>query len=1806
MPISPKQLEADVAYLTEQPEWQNEDTRRDYIRNVAVKSRETLPADEVDAVVSELWKRSEKGWVSKTVDFVGTAVEEVVKSVPATGGAAVAATTDATGYTDTGSGTRLAQGVAGLVDTTGQLLKRLPPGDSAQAERDTAVDLLKEEIDTQAIPDGVKDWLAGAYDNQEEKMDPATRSYVDSIVSGISRKSIEADHGKDEVKPYRVDEFLNSDRNPGRTDSDIPGVPGPREFLADYVATKDPASWEAFKQRVTETDSQHQTRTRNWLASGNLQDYVNKLPEDSLEREMIVRSMDTQGSPIDLATAAVPLFRGAKALQAARAGEKAATAGVQLVKGAAIEGIQEGGTELLSNPQTTLGDVGYAAGLGAVGGGVVEGGMNAVGQGMNKLTRPTPAVEPVKTVVDGVPVMRGADDILYKVEVNPDPESSDGQILTPLDITDPADNILYEKAKTVFYQASPESTEVATPETFTVDEAAAALLEAAPPTPEQNAPTETPPASSETIPPAAPPAVVEAPPAPEVTPIENEPATPTDDTGTQPDDTGTQPVADDATAAQGNASSAASSVPGDPARVQRDVPPATEQPAPQTTGVRNAYVDQARRERGLSTIYEPLKQTFGQWWDGALKIVDEDPAAGAKLVTEVLSKPRVLMPVETALLAHEEVTRENAFDRAVEQLNNATEANRESAEANLELARKYVDEAYAASDLSGTPAGQALAARKLRVNRDYSLAKMESVMRATANSGAPLTSDQEVLIRELHAKIAETQAKLDEYEAMEKDTAARDTFANLVKEIKAEGKKKAREGKTITEFLDEQAEAARKRIRSRGGNLNAGLNPLELTDRAIIGASYLAKGVTAVAEWTQAMLQDLGDSIAPYLPEILKASKALHGAEQKVFKQTVPKADNRDVMEQVAANAAEGQALPPRLVYELIKDKVKAGATTLADAVTQATADLRKVYPEITERQVRDEFSGYGKVKFPSQDDLNKKMNEFRRIAQLSSALEDALKKQAPLKSGLQRSETTPKIRALQKELTKAMKDAGLERTTGPQQLKTALDGMKSRLRNEIEELDEQIAKGERRQKSRKAPNVDQELLDLREQRDLRKKILDDLDAPVELTPDQLIERAVAAKERTRDELARRIREEDFSDTSQKTPMTQQLQVLSDEIAVLREQYNQMRDEALGSPELTEEQLQARQVAQLNRAIKALEEELAGKVKAPGRTVTPTPEITALQNKLRALREQRKAIKPRTGPTMEQRIKAAEKALEKSIADISKRIAEGDTSTRPQKTGPQTQHLQVLRDSRDSLRKTLNEIKKEQKEAAADPLAAQLKRDKAALVRRTKALKDRLDRGDFSPPVRRTPAMDEEKAKLMFENQQAKDAYAKSLFDAQLAKRTPLKKTFDTIFELFSLTRLLKTAGDLSAVLNQGGFVFFSHPMIAARQLGGMMKAIRSEEAQAIVHQRIRSLPEYKSGEMKRMGLYLSMDAGPTSALSKQEELFMSRWVEWLPKWAGGGVIRGTARAYTTYLDLIRAASYVSMKENLIKGGWTTKPQQGTEAQLKTLANFINTTSGRGSLGKLGNQAAPFLNNILFAARFGASRFEVALGVPLLTASPGTRALIAQEYAKYLVGVATALTLLSLAQDEDDEPIEWDIRSSEFAKVRFGDTRVDLLSGFQQPLVFLARVLFGETKNGKGKIKPLRQGDRPLNIFRDKPKKGKPAFSGKDGGDVINDFVRYKLSPIAAVAFNTTQGLNPVGERTDLMSELLMAPVPIVAGQLWETGESMSEERPALTAALLTAAVAGGRISTYSNQSKKAPPLWQRIQKQATEILSGK
>jgi hypothetical protein len=180
----------------------------------------------------------------------------------------------------------------------------------------------------------------------------------------------------------------------------------------------------------------------------------------------------------------------------------------------------------------------------------------------------------------------------------------------------------------------------------------------------------------------------------------------------------------------------------------------------------------------------------------------------------------------------------------------------------------------------------------------------------------------------------------------------------------------------------------------------------------------------------------------------------------------------------------------------------------------------------------------------------------------------------------------------------------------------------------------------------------------------------------------------------------------------------------------------------------------------------------------------------------------------------------------------------------------------------------------------------------------------------------------------------------------------------------------------------------------------------------------------------------------------------------------------------------------------------------------------------------------------------------------MYAAPNSVRVMIAKEYARYFAGVSIVLSLAAMAaaafRDDDDERevISFDPRSSNFLKVRFGDTRIDLMSGLIQPTVLLTRILAGQTKTGRGDVKALRNWWRLPTGDIDK-------YAGVEYGNstvsgVVGTFTRSKFAPFPGFLLNFWDGKNVVGQQVDpLIDSLAMfAPLSLrdFSGMIEENG----------------------------------------------------
>lgn len=499
----------------------------------------------------------------------------------------------------------------------------------------------------------------------------------------------------------------------------------------------------------------------------------------------------------------------------------------------------------------------------------------------------------------------------------------------------------------------------------------------------------------------------------------------------------------------------------------------------------------------------------------------------------------------------------------------------------------------------------------------------------------------------------------------------------------------------------------------------------------------------------------------------------------------------------------------------------------------------------------------------------------------------------------------------------------------------------------------------------------------------------------------------------------------------------------------------------------------------------------------------------------------------------------ADKALQRKITELEDVLSREALPGKARKRKKGTEAIEELRSIRDDLKKKLSKSEPVVKKRIQDQI---------------KRLEERIESGDILPKPRIETPKSKELERLEFERDKLQKEIRRQISDLKP------RMIFDRLVQdPFNAARNIITAFDFSAVFRQGGFIVMGHPVRGIKALAPMFKAFRSEQGQAKIEKSIQERPN--APLYAKSGLFLAPTDG-SYQLSKQEEMLQSKLIKPLEKLIPG--LAASNRAYVTFLNVLRADSFDIMTAGLSKDGDVTLDEA------KVVANFVNVATGRGSLGKL-ERAAESLNVAFFAPRYVASRFQLAGGavttIGRMAAGKNVRVQrrIGAEYARYLIGMAAVYALAALVLDDED--FEWDPRSSDFGKIRIGNTRLDPLSGMSQVTVLVSRLVSGEVKSAtSGQIRPIRGED--------------VGFGKSTSADIIGQFLRYKLSPMFGTTLNILTGETAVHEPfsiKDLPRDLL---IPISFREILET---MKAQGMTKGTALSTLAIFGMGIQTYGN-----------------------
>ena len=639
-----------------------------------------------------------------------------------------------------------------------------------------------------------------------------------------------------------------------------------------------------------------------------------------------------------------------------------------------------------------------------------------------------------------------------------------------------------------------------------------------------------------------------------------------------------------------------------------EVPPVQPEAPPvitpeQAYSSKNAYTDAQRKEMGLP----PAAEVEARGWDGIVR--QEADAAEAKeagianrIISEIADNPRPLKDYERLLVLREQIRTQAEYDaasKAVVDLEKQGDPDAlAAAKSRLELARDRAQDVFNAERAAGRASGQSLAAIKQVVDENFNLIRLET--RARAEKGEALTEVEANRIKAARDEWVKAKEASDKVQEQKSHEAAQEIFDRVLHEIRKEtqaakdAKAKGSSSKEYWQNLREQALERERERRSRTYAIDpVSASPLHLKDEAIIGASYLAENVIDFGEWSKRMISDLGEEIRPRLPQIYDRSKAYHDQINKEFEtkaengQKTPKAEKTPG--QVLDEAKVEGGITKKVIFDLARAYVRQGDSDLGSVMDKVTKDLKPLDPTLDPRKVRDIFSDYGKVKFPSKEADLKQLREFRALAQAISALEDIQKGKPPERSGMQRDKPTQKVRELQRKIQQALKEFGIETVDPSTQLKTSLDRIKTSLRNQIEDLQKQIDTGEKTPK-KNGVAYDQEAKDLKARRDALREHLQAIEGKTEMSDEQRNKLAIAAAKRSLDEYNRRIKELDFSDRQKpnREPSPELAEIRAQRDAA-REAFETLRDGPKKDPDQVARE---RLLKAINKRADALEEKL--------------------------------------------------------------------------------------------------------------------------------------------------------------------------------------------------------------------------------------------------------------------------------------------------------------------------------------------------------------------------------------------------------------------------------------------------------------------------------------------------------------------------------------------------------------------------------------------------------------------------------------
>jgi type III secretion system FlhB-like substrate exporter len=317
-----------------------------------------------------------------------------------------------------------------------------------------------------------------------------------------------------------------------------------------------------------------------------------------------------------------------------------------------------------------------------------------------------------------------------------------------------------------------------------------------------------------------------------------------------------------------------------------------------------------------------------------------------------------------------------------------------------------------------------------------------------------------------------------------------------------------------------------------------------------------------------------------------------------------------------------------------------------------------------------------------------------------------------------------------------------------------------------------------------------------------------------------------------------------------------------------------------------------------------------------------------------------------------------------------------------------------------------------------------------------------------------------------------------------------------TIKDIASFAKSVKASVDNSFIGRQGLKTLFSgHPIVWLKSFGESFKllykaGIKGEDA-------VKGLrAEILSRENSRNGLYEKLKL----AIGMSEEAYPTNLPEKIPLF--GRVFKGSEQAFTGSAYRMRA----DLADALIKKALKQGVDLNDKMQAEALGELINSMTGRGRIKGLSEGWQEGLNVGLFSPKYLKSQLDT---VGHIFTGAGGSNFVRKEAAKNLAGIVSSIgAILFISSKLQPGSVEWDPRSSDFGKIKIGNTRFDITGGLSSLVVLASRIITRSSKSTNGNI--TKMGD----------------YGSKDATGLAGDFLENKTSPIIRLISDIYAGEN--------------------------------------------------------------------------------